>query len=119
MKTLLLVLVLGNAADTTSSLAVFHAGGRETNPLVISQRPVPFVIQAAVFTTAEVWALRQLSASHPKWARALASIQIGVSTGLVVNNAVAYHRQLRNNRAALPSAPPVPAQWRIGTDITW
>ena len=100
MKTLLLLVALGNAADTASSLAAFSQGATEANPFVISTRPIPFITQAALWTAGELWALERLDrAGHPKLARALSHMQIGASLGLTGwNMGLAYSLKQQKGR---------------------
>lgn len=87
MKTLLVLLCLGNAADTATSLVAFSRGYGELNPLVVSTQPAPFIAEAAAATALEVWALHRIARHHPRLARGLALVQIGASTGVSINNA--------------------------------
>lgn len=93
MKPLLIVLMLGRAADATTSLAAFHYGATERNPLVLSTQPALFTTQMALETSGEVWALNKLSKTHPRWAMALSLAQIGASFTAATLNARDIPRQ--------------------------
>lgn len=93
MKPLLIVLMLGRAADATTSLAAFHYGAIERNPLVISTQPAPFVAQTVLETAGEVWVLRKIAGKHPKWAKTLAVAQIAASFTVASLNARDVPRQ--------------------------
>lgn len=92
MKTILILMVLGHGTDVATSLDAFHHGARELNPYVISQKPVPFVAQAAVFTVVEVMLLQKIAKKHPKLAKTLAYVQLGGSTAASVNNIIVSRR---------------------------
>lgn len=92
MKELLLVMLLSNGADLVTSQMAFHRGAYEANPLVVSEKPVPFLVQGISFSVAEYFFLKRLSKKHPKWAKTLAMIQIGGSTAASVNNGIVYSR---------------------------
>lgn len=92
MKELLLIVALGHGADMTTSLMSFHRGAYEVNPLVLSERPVPFLIEGTATAAVEIWALNKLSKKHPKLAKTLSYIQIGGSSAAAVNNMQVYRR---------------------------
>jgi hypothetical protein len=99
MKTLLVILALTRAADTTSSLTAFHHGAQEGNPLVISAKPAPFVAQMAAETVGQVYLIHALNQrGHPKWARAIALVQISASSGATAWNAIVVQRQFQFGR---------------------
>ena len=93
MKTFLLLVMLGNGADVTTSLVAFDAGAYEANPLVLSEKPAPFIAQAVIVTVAETWALNKLSKKHPKLAKGIAYALVGVSIGASINNGFVINRQ--------------------------
>jgi hypothetical protein len=70
----------------------FHRGGYETNPFVISEKPIPFIAEAVVFSTIETVVLNKLSKKHPKLAKTLSYVQIGGSTAASINNVAVYKR---------------------------
>ena len=86
MKTLLLLVALGHGADAGSSLYAFHRGAVESNPLILSQSPAPFVAQMAGQAAAEMWILSRLSKDHPRAAKTLAWVTIGVRGSVAAHN---------------------------------
>lgn len=98
LRALLITLVLSHGTDVGTSLAVFHAGGVEVNPLVLSSKPAPFVLQASLLTTGEIIVLRRVSRRHRRWAIALSLIDITASVAASVHNIQQLHVQQRLNR---------------------
>ena len=92
MKTLLIVLVLGQGADISTSLVAFHRGAHETNPLVVDHPPAAFLAESVGFVVFETVFLNKLSKHHPKVAKGLSYIQIGGSSVAAMNNALVIQR---------------------------
>jgi hypothetical protein len=89
--------MLSNSADAGTSLRAFHYGAYERNPLVISTKPAPFLIQTAVFSTVEGVVCWKLEKTHPKLVKALMITGIGLETSLAVRN-YKVGTELKNNR---------------------
>lgn len=85
MNSLLLTLTLLHGLDACSTTAVMAQGGRELNP-ILSQSIARNVAMQSVITTAQVLALHHMHEKHPKWARTLAVIAIGLEGAIVVHN---------------------------------
>jgi hypothetical protein len=86
MKTLLLLIILSQGTDVSTSLVAFHRGATELNPLVLSTKPAPFIAEGVLFTGAEMYLLKKLSKHHPKLAKTLGYVQVGGSFGATANN---------------------------------
>ena len=98
MKALILMVMLGHSADVSTSLVAFHNGAHEMNPLILSERPVPFIAQAVVFSGVEAVLLHKLAKHHPTAARRLAWIQFSCSMGAATNNTIVIHRLYQQRR---------------------
>lgn len=94
LKAILLAMAIARGADTGTSLVVFHQGGTETNPLVVSQQPLAFAAQMAAETAFQTWLVRRLDHHHPRWARTIAFAQIGASAWATTGNI----RQMKGSR---------------------
>jgi hypothetical protein len=81
------------AADSASSLYAFHYGAGEANPLVLSTKPFPFLVQNISHYSLERWALKRLAKNHPKLARVSAWASVSVRAAVVVNNVWVARRQ--------------------------
>ena len=92
MKTLMIVLILGQGADITTSIMAFNRGASESNPLVIDRPPAAFLAESIGFTAFEVVFLNKLSKHHPKIAKGLSYVQIGGSSAAATHNALVIHR---------------------------
>ena len=95
MKELLLAVALAHGADTATSLYAFSKGATEANPIIVSTQPVPFTLQMAGGAALEIYALQKLAPKHPKWAKALAWISIGVRGSVSAHNVQVGRRQSR------------------------
>lgn len=87
MKTALLFVVLAHGADVGTSLSAFQRGAHEGNPLFDSARPAVLTVGVAAGTTGEVLALRALAKQHPKLAKTIAWVSVGVRGAIAVHNA--------------------------------
>jgi hypothetical protein len=92
MKPFIIVLILSQGIDMSTSLAGFRRGAGESNPFVVSTQPAPFIIEGAAFTAVESLLLVKLSKNHPKWAKGLAMVQIGGSAAASVNNEIVFRQ---------------------------
>lgn len=87
----LLALVLTRALDVGTTCVALAHGGREVNPLLPASCPAQLAIQSGV-ATADVLLLRRLAPAHPRVARVLAGVEIGLEGTVGVHNAiVVYH----------------------------
>lgn len=85
MTPFLLTLALLRAGDATSTAYQLSHGFREGHPLFSQSIPINLAEQAVV-TTAQTWALQKLSHQHPRLAKTLAGIGIGIESVVVVHN---------------------------------
>ena len=85
MQSLLLTLALMRGADIASTTVVLHRGGFEQNPVMgstISQ----VVTRGTFISVGELVGLHMLSTHHPKLAKTLASVSIGISGAAAGHN---------------------------------
>lgn len=92
MKEFLIVVALAHGADMGTSLAAFHRGAGEANPLVVSTQPAPFVAQGVAVVVGESYLLNKLSKKHPKLARGLALVSISGSSAAAIHNMQIYNQ---------------------------
>ena len=96
MKALLLMMALGRGADVATSLTAFHHGAIERNPMIASSRPLPFIAQMTAETVGQAYLIHALDThGHPRWAKAIAFVQIGASSGATFGNVLTIRRQIR------------------------
>ena len=80
-------------------MTAFAHGATERNPLIVSSKPVPFVVQMAGEMMAQAYLIHRLDrAGHPKWAKAIALVQIGASSGAAAGNVFVIRRQFHLGR---------------------
>jgi hypothetical protein len=90
----LLTLMLAHGCDATTTAMSLNAGGHEAFPL-LSQSLSINVAQQASITVAEYWALGKLAGEHPKAAKVLAMVSIGLHVAAAAQNLRAYHQMRR------------------------
>lgn len=90
MNPLLLTLALLHGGDIATTQIVLRQGGREVNPVVPKGATLNLLAGSAA-TAANVYLLHRLDAKHPKLAKTIAVIGIGLEGFVVVHNA----RQVR------------------------
>lgn len=85
MKPLLLTLALLRAGDLATSQIGLRSGLQEWNPLQ-SNRPTPNLLIGSAETVGEIYLLKTLSVKHPKAARWISILSIGVEGFAVAHN---------------------------------
>lgn len=90
MNALLLAALLAHGADTSTSLAVWHQGGHETNP-IMSNRPAVFLLQKAAYATAEQLVIRKVNQHHHRLATMLVVASLSATSAAVVYNSTQLH----------------------------
>ncbi len=85
-KILLFTLACTHGTDAGSSLYAFSHGAYEVNPLIISTRPAPFLLEVGATSTASVWLLARLHRHHPRIAWTLALAGTTLETAATIHN---------------------------------
>ena len=86
MGPLLLTLAMLHGADLGTTQVVLAQGGQERNPFVPQARAANLVV-GSLASVADIWILHKLGAHHPKLAKTLTFIAIGVEGSAVAHNA--------------------------------
>ena len=85
MNPILLTLAILHGGDVASTQVVLQQGGRELNPFV-PQGPTKNLLAGSAASAADIYLLHKLSAKHPKVAKTLGVIAIGVEGWAVAHN---------------------------------
>lgn len=86
MKPILLTLALLHGGDLATTQVVLSQGGVERNPLVPQQRAGNLLVGSAA-SVADLWVLSKLNQKHPKLAKTIGIVAIGVEGWAVQHNA--------------------------------
>lgn len=85
MKELFVTLAILHGADAALTCTALARGAREANPL-LPQRPVANLALKSGFVALSMVAIHKLEATHPKLARGLAAVSIGVESYAIGHN---------------------------------